>query len=267
MTGIQKIKKMTPPELIAIDAYEYSKANINPIDVSVSAEYPVTIKINENPYVVIASSGSDLESLAIGHLVSEGIIDSFDDIREIDIRRDTLEINIKTEITDEILERLFKIHSIASGCGHGRNESPSADKKIVSPPAIEAKVIISSMRKFLRSSVLHKKTRGVHSAALYTVDGNELIFFDEIGRHNAIDKIIGHALKNNITLSDKMIFSTGRLSSEIIYKAIYASAPIVVSKASPTSLAVELARKYNIVLIGKVSSTFCIFNGLESVIA
>lgn len=257
---------MAPPELIAIDAYEYSEANIHPIEVSVSAEYAVTIKINENPYVIIASSGSDLDSLAIGHLVSEGIIDSFDEIREIDIRRDPLEINIKTEITDEILEKLFRIHSIAAGCGQGRNESPGANKKILSSPAIDAKVIISSMRKFLRSSVLHKKTRGVHSAALYTVGGDELIFFDEIGRHNAIDKIIGHALKNNITLADKMIFSTGRLSSEIVYKTIYASAPIVVSKASPTSLAVELAKRYNIVLIGKVSSSsFCIFSGQESV--
>lgn len=257
---------MAPPELIAVDAYEYSEANIHPIEVNVSAEYAITIKINENPYVVIASSGTDLESLAIGHLVSEGIIDSFDEVREIDVQSDTLEINIRTEITDEILEKLFRIHSIASGCGHGRNDSPGTNKKITSSPAIEAKVIITSMRKFLRSSVLHKKTRGVHSSALFTLDGDELVFFDEIGRHNAIDKIIGHALKNNITLSDKMIFSTGRLSSEIVYKAIYASAPIVISKASPTSLAVELARRYNIVLIGKVSSrSFCIFSGHESV--
>jgi FdhD protein len=257
---------MEPPDFIGIDAYEYSMGSVTPIDVNVSAEYPVTIMINDNPYVVIATSGSDLEALAIGHLVSEGIINSIDEIREIDIRGDRFEINIKTEINDEILERLFKVHSIASGCGHGRNASHQVDKKIVTPPPIEAEVIISSMRTFLRSSVLHKRTRGVHSSALYTIKGDKLIFFDEIGRHNAIDKIVGYALKNNIPLTDKMIFSTGRLSSEIVYKALYASAPIIVSKASPTSLAVELARKYNIVMIGKVrSDSFCIFNGLESI--
>jgi FdhD protein len=255
---------MALPESVIITAMQYAQGSLTPIELNVSAEYPITLSINDNPYVVIACSGSDLEMLAIGHLITEGIITSKDEIRELAIDTDSLKINIVTEQNDAILERLFRIHSIASGCGHGRSETPTARR--LTAPTIMPEVILTCMKTFLHASELHKKTRGVHSAALYSADGKELVFFDEIGRHNAIDKIIGYANKNRVSLSDKLIFSTGRMSSEIIYKLLYATAPVIISKASPTSLAIDLARRYNIVMIGKVTgNSLCIFNGEEKI--
>ena len=120
------------------------------------------------------------------------------------------------------------------------------------------------MKKFVQASDLHKLTRGVHSSVLLDLHGNEVVFVDEIGRHNAVDKIIGYATKNSIPLQDKMIFSTGRLSSEILYKTIYSGAKVIVSKAAPTSLSVELARKNDIILIANVrNNRFDILNGKE----
>lgn len=85
----------------------------------------------------------------------------------------------------------------------------------------------------------HEATHGVHSAALYSHAGERLVFFDEIGRHNAIDKVIGYAAINGLTIEDKMICSTGRISREIAFKFINARAPVLITRASPTTLSVR----------------------------
>ncbi len=258
---------MSLPDMINVKAFEWSEKGIREIEVPVSAEYPITLKINNNPFVSIACSGRDLETLAAGHLVSEGIIESYDEIEKIEIDEKELNINISVKITEKILDRLFRIRSIASGCGQGGSEIIKKETDILKGsvlPAFDINGFLSTMKKFLQSSAQHKLTRGVHSAALYDFYWHEYIFYDEIGRHNAIDKIIGNILMRRIPVNDKIIFSTGRLSSEIILKAVNMTIPAIASKASPTTLSVELAKKYNLLLLGKVSAKrFCIFNGIE----
>ena len=122
------------------------------------------------------------------------------------------------------------------------------------------------MTEFLRTSDLHKKTGGVHSAALYSTNGKRIVFFNEIGRHNAVDKLIGYAVRKPLSLAEAMILSTGRLSSEILSKAIAAKTPVVISEASPTSLAVEMAWESGIVMIGNVRGRkFRVSSGREYV--
>ena len=259
---------MALPGFVTVNAYEYSVNGLEKAEVKVSAEYPVTLKINDNPYVSIASSGLEMELFAIGHLISDGVITCYDDIKEIQIDEEKLEININLEMNDDIIERLFRIRSIASGCGQGPTTIDKGPNyiKIDENVIIKGNSVIPCMNEFLKSSSHHKLTRGVHSAALYDSSWNKIVFLDEIGRHNAIDKIIGYSYKNNISVRDKIILSTGRLSSEIVSKAINVSLPVVISKASPTSFSVELARKHGLLLIGKMSgSKFVIFNGEERV--
>ncbi|HQM46212.1 MAG TPA: formate dehydrogenase accessory sulfurtransferase FdhD, partial [Smithellaceae bacterium] len=108
---------------------------------------------------------------------------------------------------------------------------------------------------------------GVHGAALYSLAGEKIVFFDEIGRHNAIDKVIGHAAVHNISLEDKMICSTGRISSEIALKIINARAPVLITRASPTTLSVKLLRRYNILsVIRAVQGRFYVVNGKEQIV-
>lgn len=258
---------MSLPEQISFTVHKYSERKLEELSVNVSTEYHVTLKINNRPVVSIACSGTDLELLALGHLIGEGILYGEDEIEGIQIDEENLEINVITKTTDEIIERLFRIHSIASGCGQGRMHSPD-DKlsRTLVLPTIDAETVLSCMQIFLRSSDLHKNTRGVHSAALYTTAGERLVFFDEIGRHNAVDKIIGYIKKAGLSVQDKMIFSTGRLSSEIVYKTIHASIPVIISKSAPTSASIELARKYNIIFIGNVrKKQFTIFHGYQNI--
>lgn len=254
---------MALPQHLMVGAYLCTGTAIEPIGIPVSAEYSFTLSVNGNPFVSIVCSGSDLEQLALGHLAAEGVIRSAEEVRSIEIDEDAFSIDVGTAEGDELLERLFRIRSIASGCGQsGSVSSEGAARPGLEVPRIRAAVVTTSMKEFLHSSEIHRLTHGVHSAALYTVGGDRLCFFDEIGRHNAIDKILGYALKNGLSLDRSMIFSTGRLASEIVLKAIAVSAPVLVSRAAPTTRSIELARRAGMLMIGGVRpSGFYIFSG------
>lgn len=145
------------------------------------------------------------------------------------------------------------VAALTSGCGKGVTFiSDSSYEKlpvIKDETSISIKAITELYREFQKKSELFRATGGVHSAAL--CDEKEIIVFTEdIGRHNAIDKIIGYAFLENIPLEGKELLLSGRLSSEITIKAIKANVPILVSRAAPTDLSVEIARNSNITLIG-----------------
>ena len=257
---------MALPEVVTVRADDYAQGIFSSVEAPVVAEYPVTLLINGSPFITIACSGTDLELLALGHLMAEGIIKSPEEIEAIKVDEANLVIDVETGLDEELMERLFRVHTISSGCGQGGTSlEANAKKKLeTTPPFLKPEVICSCVTEFLRTSDLHKKTGGVHSAALYSIDGKRIVFFNEIGRHNAVDKLIGYAVRKSLSLDEAMILSTGRLSSEIISKAIAAKTPVVVSKASPTSLSVEMARESGIVMIGNVRGRkFRVYSGRE----
>ena len=168
-----------------------------------------------------------------------------------------------------MIERLLRIRSIPSGRGSQAVSSidHQHDCKI---PALKlrADLIAPLMKQFLQYSEHHKLTGGVHSAGLYTATGEMLSFFDEIGRHNAVDKVIGDAFARNTPLHDKVLASTGRISGEIVSKALHAQLPAVISRSQPTSISIDLAKKYGLILIGRVRSlSFVVYNGIELLVA
>src|SRR5512138_873888 len=105
-------------------------------------------------------------------------------------------------MNDRILKSLLRLRHLPSDCGQGTNVN-DLDMDIRTPVKIKASTVLSSMREFLTQSKIHKLTRGVHGAALYSELGDLLLFYEEIGRHNAIDKILGYSLLHGIDLSDK----------------------------------------------------------------
>ena len=121
--------------------------------------------------------------------------------------------------------------------------------KLKKPIVINHKKILNLINSFSKKSELFLTTGGVHSSALCSE--NEIIYFEEdIGRHNAVDKIIGRALINGLNFSDKLVLTTGRVSSEILVKIAKHNIPILVSRSAPTSNAINIAKEKNISLIG-----------------
>ncbi|HPA73702.1 MAG TPA: formate dehydrogenase accessory sulfurtransferase FdhD [Spirochaetota bacterium] len=248
-------------------AVEYSDGAFSPVTTSLSIEYQVTLCINGSPYIVIACSGSDLVQMAVGHLVSEGIVATMSDITDVTVDRAAASINVITEMNERVLDSLLRLRRMPSGCGQGAG--PLDDGVVTRRRTVQLKapMVLSMMKEFLNYSKTHKLTRSVHGAALYTAGGEMIVFFDEIGRHNAIDKVLGHALLEGIDLGDKLLLTTGRIASEIAVKVLHTRIPVLISRASPTSLSCELAARHGLGMIGRVRpAAFCVFNGSEHVV-
>ncbi len=258
---------MSLPLYNTITVHEYQNNSLAETQMWVSAEYPITLLINGNPYMTFACSGTDLEAYAAGHLTCEGIIQSSDQICDIEVDEANLSVKVNLVNSKDILLKLEFIKTISAAGGRSRKILPGEELIRKELPVLRPDVILKCMGKFLDDSREHKTTHGVHSAAMYTTEGKELVFFDEIGRHNAIDKTIGHAVLNNISLEDKMILSTGRLSSEIALKMINARVPVLITRASPTSYSVKLLKQYNILAISRADSeSFFVINGVDRII-
>ena len=115
---------------------------------------------------------------------------------------------------------------------------------------IEAAAISGAMKRFRDRSELFKETGAVHSAMIIDRRGEELAFADDIGRHNALDKVVGDCVLRQIPLADKLLLSSGRLSVEMVSKGVRAGLPVVISPGAPTDRAVEIARAADLTLVG-----------------
>ena len=140
--------------------------------------------------------------------------------------------------------------TLTSGCAKGVTFTMNKEMPILRDDfKISISAIFEFYREFQKMSELFRATGGVHSAAL--CDEREILAFaEDIGRHNAADKIIGYAFLENIPMQNKMLLLSGRLSSEIVNKAVRAQVPMLISRAAPTDMAVEIANKYRVTLIG-----------------
>ena len=221
----------------------------------VVVESPFTIFIDDKEIITLLCTPKSLEELSIGFISSEGFIDKIEDIEEITIDEKALIAYIRLKNKSGLMQKFQGKRTITSGCGKGTVFYNVLDsfksKKIENPLDIDVEAIKASMRDFNKRSELFLQTGGVHSCALY--EGSEMLIFEEdIGRHNALDKIIGKALKDNIELKDKVIFTSGRISSEILIKTAKREISTIVSRSAPTSLAIDMATELHINLIGFV---------------
>lgn len=219
----------------------------------VVSEYPFTIFVNEEELITLLCSPKSLKYLTVGFLYSEGFINSKSDIADMRIEKDKglCYVDIKNKST--LAEKLYGKRTITSGCGKGTLFYNVIDsfksKKVEKALPVSIENIKSLVKGFSKNSELFLNTGGVHSCALCSKD--EIIIFEEdIGRHNALDKILGKALIEDIPLKDKIVLVSGRISSEMLIKVAKREIPVIVSRAAPTSLAVELAEQLNITLIG-----------------
>jgi FdhD protein len=236
------------------DAQEFAnyvlfEANrFHPINHNIAEESRACIFLNGQELATLMCSPHDLDDLAIGFLRSEELISSIDDIA-------SLTLSKQGTCVDVWLTHPLKAAPVrritTSGCGGG----VTFDDLLKERNPLTLSTIITTgqvgplMKKLYQSANLYQDTRGIHTAAL--CDPEELLVIaEDIGRHNTIDRVWGRALKQGIDTQNKILISTGRISSEMLGKAAKAGIPIVISRTSPTSLSVKLARAWNITIIG-----------------
>jgi FdhD protein len=219
---------------------------------SIVEEIPFTLKLNEKELVTLLCTPADLEDLTIGFLFTSGIINKAEDIKKITLDSERwisyTELVNKNNTEELVFKRLY-----TSGCGRGilfYNVADIANRvKIISDLRIHSEKINILMADFQKKSKVYRLTGGTHSAAL--ADGKGiLIFREDIGRHNAIDKVIGYGLRHGYSFKNKIIITSGRISSEVLLKIQKCRIPVVVSRSAPTNQAVMLAKDMNITLVG-----------------
>ncbi|MFC2011287.1 formate dehydrogenase accessory sulfurtransferase FdhD [Chloroflexota bacterium] len=227
----------------------------NEIEDVVAREFPLTIILNNHELVTLLCSPKDLRYLAIGFLFSEGLIGSKSEIKKIMVDDQRGVVRVETEGDDALADELVFKRFITSGCGRGASFYNAADVhnqvKVESQTQISTNEVLILMNEFVRHSEVFKTTGGVHSAALCDTKGI-LVFNEDIGRHNAIDKIFGECILEDIPTNEQVIITSGRISSEILLKVAKRNLPILISKSAPTDLGVKLANDLGITLLGFV---------------
>jgi FdhD protein len=221
----------------------------------VSVEAPVTLVVNDRELATLLCTPGDLRDLAVGWLLAEGVIEGPREIVSLAGCANDSELLICTspDRTAALGER-WRI--VASGCGA---DAHAGTIRVADVPCVGVGLRLSLTRLrelalgMLRGATLYHKTGGVHAAALATPEALAVIR-EDIGRHNAVDKVIGRALLEAFPLHDMLLLSTGRLSSEMVWKAARAGLQLAASVSIPSTLACDLAESAGLTLVGRVVS-------------
>jgi FdhD protein len=217
-------------------------------------ELPVTIILNNQELVTMLCSPTNLDYLAVGFLSSEGFLRSKEDIKKLMIDDQRGVVRVETKDDKQFAQDILFKRIISSGCGRGASFYSAADaasQKVESQMEISTDEVFALVNEFQHGSEVYLATGGVHSAALCDRK-SILVFSEDIGRHNAIDKIFGKCLLDDISTEDRVIITSGRISSEILHKVAKRGIPIIISISAPTNLGVRIADSLGITLISSV---------------
>lgn len=238
----------------------YEDNYIDDIEDCIVVEYLFTIYIDNEEFITLICTPTSLRSLVIGFLHSEGIIKSMNDISSIEVYDNDGYVKVNLRDRKLLDEKINQKRAITTGCGKGSiyykalDEVSENKNNKEKDRYIDYKNIMSLINKFNNKSDIFFKTGGVHSVGIS--DFNEILFFEEdIGRHNALDKIIGRCLEEKIDVNNKVILTSGRITSEIILKCAKLNINHIVSRSAATDKAIELARKLNLSVIGFARNT------------
>jgi FdhD protein len=227
--------------------------NVEGVIDEVASELPIRLVLNNEPLVTLLCTPAELRELSVGFLLSEGILRDKATIKKIDINLQEAVVRIELADLPPDFSKLFEKRTISSGCGKGvtfTNYRIPPDKRIdVKGSLVSLEDIKRLLGTFRTISKLYLETGGVHSAAIS--DGKDiLIFSEDIGRHNAVDKLIGKAFLQSLSVDDKILFTSGRVTSEIVTKAGRNRFPILISRAAPSCMAISYAEDMGITLVG-----------------
>jgi FdhD protein len=242
-------------DALTYDVAEYREGHFQETQVTAIQEVPLTIYLNGHEVVTLLCTGKHPKYLAAGFLKSDGFISDLKQLKDIRVQDAHERIKVCVETShDPFSEQSLKRY-VTSGCGKGtdfeRNARTLASTTVPAKLRVSPQQILKLMAELHERSTLYRVTRGCHNAALASPE-KMLIFHEDIGRHNAIDMICGQCLLDGIPTEDKLIVTTGRIASEILLKAIRLGVPVLASGSAATRFAIDLARKTNMTLVGKV---------------
>ena len=217
-------------------------------------ELPLAIFVNEVEIGTLLCTPPKLKELAVGFLLSQGVLQTGDRrrIRETYFNPEKSFVQVHIDMPTQTIRKLISKRLVASSCGACSLYDipyPRDTESLDSPFCIKKETLFAAMREFEERSTLFKTTGGNHSCALYGTDRLE-VFAEDLGRHNALDKVLGECFMRGMEIKDKFLLLSGRISWEILGKVTRRVIPLLASPSAPTDLAVSWANKLNITLVG-----------------
>jgi FdhD protein len=238
--------------------------NLKKRQINVIEERPVTLFLNDQEIVTMMTINDYPKYLALGYLLNQNMINKRTKIESVEYHSDLNTVIVRTKkITN--YEQKLKKKIITSGCAQGTVFGDVMENfkkiKFSSTSKIKKSWIYNLSKKINLTPSLYLKAGAIHGCVLCQRD-KPIIYMEDVGRHNAIDKIAGYMKVKNISPSNKIFYTTGRLTSEMVIKSVQMRIPIVISRSGFTAWGVELARKANLTLIGRAKgSKFFILSG------
>lgn len=242
----------------------------DPRDLNIAGEYPLTIKVDDAEVVTLMTLGTYPEKLTLGYLRNQRLIDDINEIAKVCVDWDRETVDVFTTHGDGIVDLQEKIskRTVTSGCGQGTIFSCTLDKLYDTRlPRVEIyQSTIYALLKTINSyNEIYRAAGAVHGCAL--CEGSRILYFvEDVGRHNATDTIAGEMWLEGIGGNDKIFYTTGRLTSEIVMKAAHMGVPILVSRSGITYMGLELAQDLGVTMIARAKGRhFLVYNGEDTI--
>jgi FdhD protein len=239
--------------------------------VRVSGESPLTLKVDNQEVVTLMTLGTHPELLALGYLRNQRLIDDISLIKSVHVDWEKESVNVETHTGEGIShwqEKLSK-RTVTTGCGQGTVFSCTLDKiynQKMTAVEIQQSLLYSLLAVITQYNEVYKQAGAVHGCAL--CQGDEILtFVEDVGRHNAADAISGKMWCENISGADKIFYTTGRLTSEMVMKVALMGIPVLLSRSGVTHMGLELARDLGVTMVARAKGkSFLIYNGVENII-
>ena len=239
-------------------------------DVQVAGEFPLTLKVDGQEIVTLMTLGTHPEELSLGYLRNQRLIDDIEEIRSVTVDWDRDTVAIATVHGNGIVdwEKKRNSRTVTTGCGQGTVFSCTLDKLYdVHLPRVTLRqsMVYDVLKAIGDCNEIYRQAGAVHGCALCH-GSNVEIFIEDVGRHNAADAISGRMWLQNLPGGDKIFYTTGRLTSEIVMKTAYMGIPVLLSRSGVTHMGLELAQDLGVMMLARAKGQhFLVYNGYERI--
>lgn len=241
--------------------HRYRNGQLMPQQTGIVTEFPLTLQVNGRELATLVASSHDLRFLVAGFLRLQGFVERIEDFDLLAVCEEFGVANVR--IKKELPERLRPV--LTSGCGTGVTfslEQPAGT--VVDAAPVSPQAVFRLMDELARRADQYKSHGGIHSAAVGDLQGQLLLYAEDIGRHNTLDRIAGEALFRQQDLSGMLLATSGRVSAEMALKGARLGVACIASRTSPTDMAVTICRQAGITLIGYLrGEQFTVYSGVE----
>ncbi len=248
-----KLTNAARPATYDVEAYN-ERAEMVPT--AIAGEHPLTLYLDKRELVTLMTLGHAPEALAIGYLRNQRLADSMDEISEVQVDWETESVAVTTTKKRNIEKKIEK-RTVTTGCGQGTVFGDLMDEidrvKLRDDVFLADENLFALIEKVRRHETIYKQAGAVHGCALATLEGEILMFVEDVGRHNAVDAIAGFMWLDGIDGSDKVFYTTGRLTSEMVIKCAQMRIPFLVSRSGLTKMGHEVAQRVGLTMIGRAS--------------